>query len=72
MNNFSEGNYELSFEEEEILDDYRNANYKLLNIPISIGGTEIINLQLPQDFNLGKGGIFWDAVRNKQIFYISM
>jgi hypothetical protein len=38
--------------------DYRNSNYKIINI--SLDG-EVVKLK--QDFKLGKGGIFWDGVK---------
>ena len=52
--------YDLSKEEKDSIKiDYRNANYKLIEIqfPELISGPLIIK----QNFTLGKGGIFWDG-----------
>ena len=52
--------YDLSSEKKEnITIDYRNSNYKFIQITIP----EIIEkpLTVKQDFRLGKGGIFWDG-----------
>ena len=52
--------YDLTKEEKDSIKiDYRNANYKL----IEINFPELISLPLivKQNFTLGKGGIFWDG-----------
>ncbi len=41
------------------LDDYRNSNFTLLQVPFFEG---LAPVQLVQDVWLGKGGIFWDGV----------
>ncbi len=52
--------YDLTKEEkEEIRIDYRNANYKIIEIPFpELSSSPIV---VRQDFTLGKGGIFWDG-----------
>ena len=55
-----EATYLLSFEAGAPLDDYRNANTKVLKVPDLIEGEAI---KIKQNFHLGKGGILWDAVR---------
>ncbi|CDW89396.1 UNKNOWN [Stylonychia lemnae] len=58
------GEYKLEFKEDEILDDYRFANHKILKFPDIVthkdGNKQ--SLFVAQDFMLGKGGICWDAV----------
>ena len=52
--------YDLSKEEKDSIKvDYRNANYKLIEIPFP----ELLSspLIVKQNFTLGKGGIFWDG-----------
>ena len=52
--------YDLSKEEKDSIKvDYRNANYKLIEISFP----ELISspLIVKQNFTLGKGGIFWDG-----------
>ena len=52
--------YDLSKEEKDSIKvDYRNANYKLIeiNFPELISSPIIVK----QNFSLGKGGIFWDG-----------
>lgn len=60
MNTFSSIDYIINFpsnsEEELLLDDFRFANYK--NLIFSQFDKKIT---LFQDFNLNKGGIFWDG-----------
>ena len=52
--------YDLSKEEkEEIRIDYRNSNYKIIEIPFPELCSSPITVR--QDFSLGKGGIFWDC-----------
>ena len=53
-------NYDLSKEEKDSIKvDYRNANYKLIEIPFpELTPHPII---VKQNFTLGKGGIFWDG-----------
>ena len=46
----------VDFETDEIFDDYRNANHKLL-----VFKQFASDLIIQQDFKLGKGGIFWDT-----------
>lgn len=53
--------------EEDLQIDYRNANYKQVNIKFDItkeikDSKDEISIVLYQDFHLGKGGIFWDGV----------
>jgi hypothetical protein len=43
--------------------DYRNSNYKKINFFIP---QENINIVVNQDFRVGKGGIFWDGVKNNK------
>ena len=53
-------NYDLSKEDKDTIKvDYRNSNYKLIEIPFP----ELYShpLIVKQDFTLGKGGIFWDG-----------
>lgn len=47
---------QVDFENDEIFDDYRYANYK--SLIFNNFGTEI---RVFQDFKLGKGGILWEA-----------
>ena len=52
--------YDLSTEEKDSIKiDYRNANYKLIEIQFP----ELLSspLIVKQNFSLGKGGIFWDG-----------
>ena len=52
--------YDLTKEEKDSIKvDYRNANYKLIEIPFP----ELLSspLIVKQNFTLGKGGIFWDG-----------
>ena len=49
-----EATYLLSFEEGAPIDDYPNANTKVLKVPDMIEGEAII---IKQNFRLGKGGI---------------
>ena len=53
-------NYDLSKEDRNSIKvDYRNSNYKLIEIPFpEISPSPLI---VKQDFTLGKGGIFWDG-----------
>ena len=53
-------NYDLSKEDKDsIRVDYRNSNYKLIEIPFpEISSKPLI---VKQNFTLGKGGIFWDG-----------
>eukprot|EP00347_Sterkiella_histriomuscorum_P014525 403360547 len=61
------GVYKLEFKEDEILDDYRFANHKVLQFPDIVTLKNENNdetkqsLYVFQDFNQGKGGICWDA-----------
>ena len=52
--------YDLTKEEKDTIKiDYRNSNYKLIEIPFP----ELMTspLIVKQNFTLGKGGIFWDG-----------
>ena len=59
-----EATYLLSFEEGAPIDDYPNANTKVLKVPDMIEGEARI---IKQNFHLGKGGIIWDAVRRSHL-----
>ena len=53
-------NYDLTKEDKDVIKvDYRNANYKL--IEITFPELSKSPLTVKQDFSLGKGGIFWDG-----------
>ena len=53
-------NYDLTKEDKDTIRvDYRNSNYKLIEIPFpEVSPSPLI---VKQDFTLGKGGIFWDG-----------
>ena len=53
-------NYDLSKEDRDTIKiDYRNSNYKLIEIPFpEMSQSPLI---VKQNFTLGKGGIFWDG-----------
>ena len=53
-------NYDLTKEDKDLIRvDYRNSNYKLIEIPFpEVSPSPLI---VKQDFTLGKGGIFWDG-----------
>jgi predicted nicotinamide N-methyase len=52
--------YDLSKEDKDTIRvDYRNSNYKLIEIPFPELSSH--PLVVKQDFTLGKGGIFWDG-----------
>jgi len=53
-------NYDLSKEDKDLIKvDYRNSNYKIIEIPFpELCQSPIV---VKQNFTLGKGGIFWDG-----------
>ena len=53
-------NYDLTKEDKDLIRvDYRNSNYKLIEIPFpEVSPSPLI---VKQNFTLGKGGIFWDG-----------
>ena len=53
-------NYDLSKEDKDLIKvDYRNSNYKIIEIPFpELCPSPIV---VKQNFTLGKGGIFWDG-----------
>ena len=53
-------NYDLSKEDKDLIKvDYRNSNYKIIEIPLPELCPSPITVK--QNFTLGKGGIFWDG-----------
>lgn len=57
------GEFSLDFDKEgeRYFDDYRYANIKYLSFPQFKEKTKKEKIILYQDFNLNKGGIFWDG-----------
>ena len=64
------GIYQIEKENPDLLDDYRYADYRTLQIPFY--GYDKPPIQLAQDLWLGKGGIFWDAVYFWRYFVIGI